>query len=104
SATRLYVLSKYLAERRIREIIRGTVPGLSLRAAALYGEYDAGSMFHLIQAIARGRFVFPARGDVVKCLLYAGSLGDVVAHEIASGTVTEWRARFVADRPQYLLG
>jgi len=99
--TRLYVISKYLAERRIRQILRGQVPALSLRAASLYGEYDNGSMSRLIRAIARGRFLLPVRGAVPKCLLYAGTLGAVVSEEIASGPVHAWRARGIADLRSY---
>jgi nucleoside-diphosphate-sugar epimerase len=101
--TRLYVISKYLAERRIRQLVRGQVPALTLRAASLYGEHDNGSMSRLIRAIARGRFLLPARGSVPKCLLYAGSLGTVVAEEIASGRVRGWRARAIADTRTYSL-
>ena len=102
-ATRLYVVSKYLAERRTRQILKGRVPALSLRSASLYGEYDDGSMSRLIRAIAHGRFVLPVRGAVPKCLLYAGTLADVVVEEIASKKVKAWRARAIADRRSYTL-
>jgi nucleoside-diphosphate-sugar epimerase len=102
-ATRFYVISKYLAERCIRQAARKTMPGLTLRAASLYGEHDRGSMSRLIRAIAAGRFVLPVRGSVPKCLLYAGSLADLVADHIASSTLHGWRAAPIADTRPYTL-
>jgi nucleoside-diphosphate-sugar epimerase len=103
TVTRLYVISKYLAERRIREVLRGKVPALSLRAASLYGEHDNGSMARLIQGIGRGRFVLPTGGVVPKCLLYAGSLGTTVAEEIRPDRLRAWRAHAIADVRAYTL-
>jgi nucleoside-diphosphate-sugar epimerase len=103
SAARLYVVSKYLAERRIRQVLRPQVPALSVRAASLYGEYDSGSMSRLIRAVAMGRFVLPVGGAVPKCLLYAGTLARVVTEEIASQSVSGWRARRIADLRAYTL-
>jgi nucleoside-diphosphate-sugar epimerase len=77
--------------------------GLSLRAASLYGEHDRGSMFRLIRAIAAGRFVLPVRGSVPKCLLYAGSLAEVVADYVAASTTHGWRATGIADTRSYTL-
>jgi nucleoside-diphosphate-sugar epimerase len=102
-AMRFYVISKYLAERCIRQAARNKMIGLSLRAASLYGEHDRGSMFRLIRAIARGRFVLPVRGGVPKCLLYAGSLADVVADRVASSTTHGWQATAIADTRSYTL-
>jgi nucleoside-diphosphate-sugar epimerase len=102
--TRLYVLSKYLAERRLRQLLRGQVPALSLRAASLYGEHDRGSMSRLIRGIAVGRFILPVVGEVPKCLLYAGSLASAIASEVTSASHEPWRARGIADLRTYSLG
>jgi hypothetical protein len=42
-------------------------------------------------------------GHVPKCLLYGGSLGEVVAFEIGSETREPWRARAIADLRSYTL-
>jgi len=82
---RLYVASKREAERQLVESSAGTFPVWILRAASLYGEYDRGSMATLIDAVARGRFI--AIGDLQhrKCLLYAGSLAQLIVSELENG-------------------
>jgi hypothetical protein len=55
-----------------------------LRAASLYGEYDRGSMARLILLAGRGRSMGIGSMTQQKCVLYAGSLGDLVAAELAS--------------------
>jgi nucleoside-diphosphate-sugar epimerase len=84
---KFYVETKREAEQRL-----GSLPMRVwiIRAASLYGEHDRGSMATLIRAVARGRFV--AVGDLAhrKCLLYAGSLGALIASEIdGMGNATE---------------
>lgn len=101
-STRLYVVSKYLGERRARRLLRGVVPGVSLRASSLYGEFDRGSTARLIRAVARGRFVVPTGAPVRKCLLYAGSLGDVVA-ALVRQDLADWRRAAIADVATYEL-
>ena len=86
---RRYVASKHLAERALRDAARGHMAAWIIRAASMYGEGDRGSMARLIAAIARGRFVLPGNGSQRKCLLYAGTLGELVAAELAR---PEWPA------------
>jgi nucleoside-diphosphate-sugar epimerase len=101
--TRLYVLSKYLGERRIRQRLRGAVVGLSLRASSLYGEYDRGSTSRLIRGVAAGRVVVPAHGSVRKCLLYAGSLARVIREIVSARDFVGWRAVPTSDLESYEL-
>jgi hypothetical protein len=60
-------------------------------------------MSRLIRAIARRRFILPVRGDVPKCLLYAGSLADAVSTEVVSESREPWKARGIADLRTYTL-
>ncbi|MEP6695068.1 MAG: NAD-dependent epimerase/dehydratase family protein, partial [Chloroflexota bacterium] len=92
-----YVASKREAERRLTEDGAGRFAVWILRAASLYGEYDRGSMATLIGAVARGRFI--AIGDLRhrKCLLYAGSLGAIIASEIETGASVGLRTEAVHD-------
>nr|MBA3739177.1 NAD(P)-dependent oxidoreductase [Actinomycetota bacterium] len=82
---RFYVVSKLLAERRLRQIARGRVPLWILRPASLYGARDTGSVARLIRAARRGRLLLPGGGNQRKCLLYAGTLAQAVTSEIAEG-------------------
>lgn len=82
---RFYVATKREAEQLLTEAGAGRFAVWIVRAASLYGEYDRGSMATLIGAVARRRFI--AIGDLGhrKCLLYAGSLGGIIASGIETG-------------------
>ena len=101
TTTRLYVISKYLGERRVRRRLRGSLAGLSIRASSLYGEHDRGSTSRLIRAVVAGRVVVPATGSVRKCLLYAGTLATVVGDIIGTNDFAPWRAVAAADLDTY---
>ena len=94
---RYYVASKREAEQRLAKAGAGRFAVWILRAASLYGEYDRGSMATLIGAVARGRLI--AIGDLGhrKCLLYAGSLGALIASEIETGATSGLRSEAVHD-------
>jgi nucleoside-diphosphate-sugar epimerase len=82
-----YVETKREAEQRLDSLAMGV---WIIRAASLYGEHDRGSMATLIRAVARRRFVAVGNLAHRKCLLYAGSLGALIASEIdAAGNATE---------------
>lgn len=97
-AGRHYVASKREAEERLVEEVAGRCAVWIIRAASLYGEHDRGSMARLIAAVARGRFVALGSLRHRKCLLYAGSLGDVIAGEIAARTPDHIRRESAHDR------
>jgi nucleoside-diphosphate-sugar epimerase len=84
AAGRYYVATKREAEQQLLEICQGRCSVWILRAASLYGEYDTGSMARLILMAGRGRSMGLGSMKQQKCVLYAGSLGDLVAAELAS--------------------
>lgn len=99
---RLYVASKLIAERRLRQIARGRMPLWVVRPASLYGEYDSGNVARLIVAASRGWVLLPSAPRGRKCLLYAGSFGRVVAREVATG-IAGSRTEAISDLEQYTL-
>jgi len=60
-------------------------------------------MSRLVRGIALGRFILPTVGDTPKCLLYAGTLADAIAQEVAAESPEPWRARGIADLRTYTL-
>lgn len=92
-----YVVSKRLAERRLRSRAVAGLRVWVLRGAAMYGEHDRGNMSRLIRAIAQRRFLYPG-GHQRKCFLYAGTLGEAIATGLASGALWDrpYRAEYVS--------
>jgi nucleoside-diphosphate-sugar epimerase len=84
AAGRHYIATKREAEQQLLEICQGRCSVWILRAASLYGEYDKGSMARLILMAGRGRSVGLGSMKQQKCVLYAGSLGDLVVAELVS--------------------
>src|SRR2546430_595999 len=101
STYRDYVVSKKLAERSLRGLST-TCPVWILRAATLYGEHDRGTVYQLIRAVADTRVAI-ASTSARKCLLYAGSLADVVLAEIAGEKLPPYRKEPIADGRSYSL-
>lgn len=83
-AGRHYIATKREAEDRLLGMCEGRCSVWILHAASLYGEYDRGSMARLIGMAARGRTLGMGSMRQRKCLLYAGSLGEVIAAELSS--------------------
>jgi nucleoside-diphosphate-sugar epimerase len=66
-----YAISKRQSELRAIERTGSGLASLTiLRFATLYGEGDRGNVARLIQALNRGRFVWPGSGENQKSLIY----------------------------------
>jgi nucleoside-diphosphate-sugar epimerase len=96
TAGRAYVVTKWLAERAARRAARSGLSVWILRSAAMYGEYDRGSMARLITAIRARRFALLGSGAQRKCLLYAGSLAAAITDELV-GDLAPHRTESIAD-------
>ena len=70
----------------------------------MYGEGDRGSMARLIRGVLRGRFVLPGGGAQRKCLLYAGTLGALVAEEFGRPSWPAFRRDNAYDPEPLTLG
>lgn len=66
-----YAISKRQSELRAIECAERELGSLTiLRLATLYGEGDRGNVAKLIQALNRGRFIWPGNGENRKSLIY----------------------------------
>src|SRR5439155_17217952 len=71
-----------------------------LRAASMYGEGDRGSMARLIRSVARGHFVLPGSGRQRKCLLYAGTFGQIIGESLSmDGTTPTIESAYDLETP-----
>ncbi len=80
-----YARSKYEAEIRATEILKGTSTCLTiLRLATVYGEGDPGNVARLMKTIARKRFIWIGRGENRKSLIHRDDVGRACAKVLSS--------------------
>lgn len=80
-----YALSKYEAEKRVREIFKEADACLTiLRLATVYGEGDPGNLSRLIGAIDRGRFIWIGRGENRKSLIHCDDVARACTRVLLS--------------------